>query len=276
VESPERERRHIVDYFVGQSPEGTAVSHAEKVTVERVYGIRHDVWDVHSSDGRWWVITNPTNLYSQERFPSMDEAFAVHIGVVGRMLARQSISAPVGGEERARLEQSWRRFEQAGEALNNADEAEDFQAVGMRCRETLVTFIGEVADDRMVPDGQEVPKRAQFVSWAELIAGATAHGSRAKELRGYLKAIAGLTWSLVNWLTHAKNATRQDGVAAVDATGHLLAMFTTSLLRFERGETDRCPECGSYQLSKDYDDADEVEFPYCKTCGWEGPRTPWR
>lgn len=275
MESPDRERKHVVDYFLGQSPEGTEVSHAEKITIERVYGLRHDVWDVHATDGRWWVISNPTNLYSQERFPSMDEAFAVHIGVVGRMLARQSISAPVDDDARGMIEQSWRRFEQAGQALDQADEAEDFQAVGMRCRETLVTFIGELADEKMVPAGQEPPKNADVVNWSALISTAIAHGSRAARLRAYLKALAKPTWDLVNWLTHEKNATRHDGVAAVDATSHFLSMYSTALLRYQRGETDRCPNCGSYLLSKDYDDENEVEFPYCKTCAWEGPRVAW-
>src|SRR4051812_3019375 len=113
MESPERERRRVIDYFLGQSPQGTLVSHAEKIAVERVYGIRHDVWAVHASDGRWWVITNPTNLYSADRFPSMDEAFAFHIGVTGRLLASQSLEAPVDDEERQRLPQAWRRYEQA-------------------------------------------------------------------------------------------------------------------------------------------------------------------
>lgn len=62
VDSPPRERRDVIEYFLSQSPEGTVVRHAEKVASERIYGFKHDVWDVDSSDGRWWVITNPTNL----------------------------------------------------------------------------------------------------------------------------------------------------------------------------------------------------------------------
>ena len=271
MESPERERQTVTDYFLAESPSGTLVSHVEKIAVERVYGMRHDVWDVHATDGRWWVITNPTNLYSQERFPSMDEAFAFHIGVTGRLLARSSLEAPVPEQDRARLAQSWRRFEQAAQALDNADEAEDFQAVGVRCRECLVTFLGEVTTDEMVPDGTEPPRRADFVNWSELVANSVAHGARAARLRAYLKSIATPTWELVNWLTHEKNATRTDGMACLDATGHLLAMFSTAILRLERGETDRCPQCGSYQLTKHYDSGRDVEFPYCKVCEWEGP-----
>lgn len=273
MESPDRERRHVIDYFLGQSPEGTLVSHSEKIAVERVYGIRHDVWDVHSSDGRWWVISNPMNLYSAERFPSMDEAFAFHIGVTGRLLARQSLEAPVDEDERAQLPQAWRRFEQAAQALDQADEAEDFQSVGMRCRECLLTFIGEIADDDMVAKGAEAPKKADFLNWSELVANALAHGARSARIRGYLKALAKSTWELVSWLTHEKNATRYDGIIAVDATSHLLETFSMAQIGFERGETDRCPSCGSYQLSKDYDKERDVEVPYCKVCEWEGPAT---
>src|SRR4051812_32312315 len=106
MKSPDRERKHVIDYFLRESAEGTAVENAEKVAVERVYGIAHDVWDVHASDGRWWVITNPTNLYSAERFPSMGEAFAFHIGVTGRILAHQALVAPVRDEHRDRLAQA--------------------------------------------------------------------------------------------------------------------------------------------------------------------------
>jgi hypothetical protein len=275
VESPERERRHIVDYFLRESREGTTVQHAEKVAVERIYGRPHDVWDVHASDGRWWVITNPTNLYSAERFPSMDEAFAFHIGVTGRMLARSALEAPVRDEHRDRLAQAWRRYEQAAEAHNEADEAEDVQAVGMRLREALVTFVGEIATDMMVPEGSERPKKADFVGWTELAANTFAPGSRNARLRAYLKAIAKNTWELVNWLTHDKNATQFDGLMALDATANVLEAFSNATIRFERGETNRCPSCGSYQLSRDYDDEAETSFAYCKVCDWEGPHEPW-
>jgi hypothetical protein len=91
VDSPAHQQRNIIEYFLSQSPEGTVVQRAEKVASERVYGTRHDVWDVDASDGRWWVITNPTNLYPQEvaPTPSMDHAFALHIGVLARLAARE-------------------------------------------------------------------------------------------------------------------------------------------------------------------------------------------
>lgn len=164
MENVERERRHIIDYFLAESAEGSTVQRAEKLTSERIYGRKHDIWDLQASDGRWWVVTNPTNLYSHDDFPSMHTAFALHIGVTARMIAHQSLQAPVNDEDRHRLEPAWRRFEQAAEALDNADETEDFQAVGMRCRECLLTFIEHAASDDMVPEGVEPPKQGDFVA----------------------------------------------------------------------------------------------------------------
>jgi hypothetical protein len=43
-----------------------------------------------------------------------------------------------------------------------SEEAEDFQAVGMRCRESLIT-LGHAAQDLIqLSDGQARPKRSDF------------------------------------------------------------------------------------------------------------------
>ena len=110
--------------------------------------------------------------------------------------------------------------------------------------------------------------RADFIHWAEHLANAWASGSSSERLRGYLKSMSKTTCELVNWLTHARNATRFDGIAAVDATSHLLVMFTTASMRFEHGDTDRCPSCGSYQLSDDYDSEEDISFRVCGRCHW--------
>jgi hypothetical protein len=61
--------------------------------------------------------------------------------------------------------------------------------------------------EALLPGGETAPP-ANFIHWSEKIADAVAPGSSAAELRGYLKAISKATWKYVNWLTHAKNATR--------------------------------------------------------------------
>ena len=273
VKSPEHQRQTIIDYFLTESPEGTEVHHAEKVASERIYGIKHDVWDVDSTDGRWWVITNPTNLYPQEMVPtpSMDHAFSLHIGVTARMLARQHLEAPVDGPVREFVSKAWRKFEQTAEALEVADEAEDFQAVGMRLRECLITFAQDASERATVPEGSEPPQKSNFKGWAELLAQAAAPGPHGKQMRSYLRTMARETWDLVAWLTHATNAARSNADTALDAVSHLMQVFSLALIRQERGEPTRCPMCGSYQVTMDYrnDGGEITPFLRCEACGAE-------
>jgi hypothetical protein len=64
VESPAHEKRAVTGYVEIQARD-EKVTHAEKISSERVMGQEYDVWDVETSKNRWWVITNPTNLYLQ-------------------------------------------------------------------------------------------------------------------------------------------------------------------------------------------------------------------
>jgi hypothetical protein len=90
-------------------------------------GHEYDVWDVETDTSRWWVLTNPTNLYPKDQFPSMDQVLSMHIGLMHRVLSRDSMSARTGDEERDRLMLPLRKWEQAAEACEEADEAEQFQ-----------------------------------------------------------------------------------------------------------------------------------------------------
>ncbi len=269
MKSSDHERQFIVDYMASQATDWT-VEHLEQVASERVLGRKHDVWDVHTTTGRWWVITEPTNLYSQAQFPSMDIALSFHIGLMTRVMERYERSAP---EEQAnQFVRAWRKWEQAGEALNEADEAEEFQAIGMRCRESLITFAQEAAKRVVVDPTVPAPKASDFVGWSDLITNLLASGASADRRRGYLKSAAKSTWELVNWLTHASTATRFDAYFTFKATGHVISAYSLAVLRFELGVPDRCPNCTSYKLATDYrcDDHDRVvHIVLCEVCGWE-------
>src|SRR4051794_20250189 len=62
--------------YVEWQAAGETVLHLEKVTSESIFGQPMDGWDVQTDKKRWWVITNPTNLYSQKLFPSLDYTFS--------------------------------------------------------------------------------------------------------------------------------------------------------------------------------------------------------
>jgi hypothetical protein len=77
---------------------------------------------------------------------------------------------PVAPKPAALLPGSWRRWQQAFETYEAGDEGETFQAVGVRLRECLVSFIGEASADEMAPEGETPPKAADFKGWTELLA----------------------------------------------------------------------------------------------------------
>ncbi|TKC89324.1 hypothetical protein FAZ69_10245 [Trinickia terrae] len=277
----EREEKEIIDYFEWQANKGRddddriTVRHLEKMKTEVVFGRKYAVWDVHATDGRWWVVTNPTNLYSQAQFPGLDYLLSFHIGLMSRVASRDARKA--GTPNQDRFAAAWRRWEQAASAIDNASEAEDFQAVGMKCRECLLTFVASAPEYVELPDGATLPKRGNFTEWAELIADWSAPGKHSKDIRAYLKQMSGSAWGLVNWLTHTSNAVAIDAELAMDATHHVLEVFSAAVVRKESARPDRCPRCSSYQLASFYAPELEPDPPYvtvCRACEWESVGPP--
>ena len=254
----EHEKNAICAYVADQARE--AVIHAEKSASELVGPVRHDIWDVHCPKSRWWVVTNPANLYSQKDFKSRDVVLSFHVGLMLRVSYKRERKVPVTPTSAELLSGSWRRWQQAFEAYESGDEAENFQAVGVRLRECLVSFIGDACTDDLAPPGTPVPKGSDFKGWTELLANHLAAGESLSRLRSYLKKTSVETWEYVNWLTHAKNAVRLDAEIGLKAVEHVLGVFTAARLRL--GQTVvRCEGCGSYG----------AVAGTCKGCGWVDP-----
>jgi hypothetical protein len=264
----DEEAQQIAEYVEWQSRKDEEhVTFLEKIQTEFVFGQAHDCWNVHTDKSQWWVITGPTNLYSQALFPSLDYTLSFHIGLMAR------VSAAHKGTQDDRLADrmaaAFRRWEQAADALDRSTESEEVQAVGMRCREALLAFIRSASSPTMVPSGEESPHASNFVRWAELIAETVAHGGKTERIRGYLKSLAKESWQLVSWLTHAANATRADGLIALNATHATLEAFGATLLRHERETPERCERCGSLRLIVLYRPELQIDGAVCQSCGWE-------
>jgi len=263
----EKEATRISEYVEWQcAKDNENVTYLEKVLTEHILGVRHDCWNVRTDKQRYWVITNPTNLYSQELFPSVDYTLSFHLGL---MLRVESTRKGAKDERTDRLAAAFRRWEQAAEMLDKAEESEEIQAVGMRCRECLLAFVRSVANPSMVPNAQTAPKAGDFIHWSELIADTIAHGGPASEIRSFLKAAARSTWQLTAWLTHSANAVRYDGTVAVDATYAVLNAFGAALLRYEQPTKDRCVCCGSLRIEiVEYPESGTGDAVGCQSCGF--------
>lgn len=271
MESPEDERLAIEAYLHSQSGDAFDIEHVEKLTSEYVLGRQYDVWDAHTNEGRWWVITNPTNLYSQDAIKSMDVALSFHIGIMHRVMARQP-------DRRSGTAEDWildvlRRVDLAQERLDTAKEVEDFQSVGVRLREALVSLATILGDLTKGHYDEEPPKAADFKGWAHLTAGVIAAGGDRAHLRGLLKATSEKTWAYVNWLTHARRATPLDARIGCGAVSEVIDLFITAISQWRMGAPPRCRACGSYQLKLDFD-TDESWFTTCRTCGCRSTAEP--
>jgi hypothetical protein len=222
--SPEREREHIRDSMSWQARDET-ITHLEKVMAEIVYGRCYDVWDVITDQARWWVITQPMNLYSQEMFPSMDMCLTFHIGLATRLLGTEEQQDDVT----RLLIKSMRRLTAASEALDGARDVEQFQAVGVMLREALLGIVRDLVDESLVPSGTEEPKLGDFVHWSELVVHGLTRQGNLKDMRSALKRAAKDAWQSASALAHKTSA--DDALAAVCANQvrHVFEQWATLL-----------------------------------------------
>lgn len=203
----------------------------------------------------------------------MDLALTFHVGLCLRMPKNERQS--LADLEVEPLLGCWRALDEISEAFDRAEEIEDFQAIGVRCREALLTFCHAAQALIQIPETQAAPKRSDFRMWSEVIADSILSGSTHQERRALLKSCASAAWKFANWLTHAKEAHLNDAEAASSSTQLTISLFTAALIRHIRGVPDRCLACGSQRLSPERgvhsSDPDTVyERPVCEKCGWTG------
>jgi hypothetical protein len=273
----EEEKQAIIDYMNWQASDLT-VEFLQKVYAENVLNHQHVVWDVHTNVDRWWVITNPTNLYSQAQFPNMDLALTFHIGLCLRI--PRSEKPKLSDLPLEPFAEVYRHMSEASDALAQAQEIIDFQAIGVRCREALLAFTS--AAQIVVPwsgDQASKPKQADFKAWADHICAVTLGGQTHEHRRHLFKALLDEAWRFSNWLTHAKASTWHDAEAASSTIEHTVSLATSLVIRHLRGVPETCPACGSHRLSPERGVNSAVpnvewERPTCDKCGWTGTPVP--
>lgn len=272
LEFTEEEKQEVVDYFIWQSPEGTEVKFAQKVYAESVLGHTHAVWDIHATDGRWWVITNPTNLYSQEQFPNLDLAITFHMGLCLR-IPRNDVKE-VDAKSVRPFTDAMQGIMECEAALAHANDPGAFRTIGVRCRENLLAFVHAAQDAFDWPE-KDRPQRSNFKLWVENIFDTFLSGAENQERRRLIKTTLKETWDYVNWLTHSQSGKWMDAEVATNAVSHAIGMATAICIRQLRSVPDQCPACKSSRLfpEEGLDPKNpEVIFerPVCSECGWAG------
>jgi hypothetical protein len=280
---PDVEVKGIEQYVNSQTrDDADKVRLVQKVGSRRVAQVSYDLYDVWTEGGgRWWVITDPTNLYDQAAFNEVDQAFTYHLGIRAILFDRsQSAQESNEGEEDEEPNPPWyapalRRYQRAVEVMSAAEDSEDFQAVGIRCRETLLSYVRHGRSAEWVPALDPPPQIGNFKAWVDIFAEALATGKH----RSYLKAIADKTWDLTVWLQHYADATEWDAEVVLSATRHFLMTFALTHRHFTAEPPTRCPQCDSYRVRDDGNLAERdgregwSSEPVCSGCGWRGEET---
>ena len=270
------ETQAVIDYMNSQTPD-LKVEFLQKVYTENVLSHQHQVWDVHTNVDRWWVITNPTNLYAQEQFPNMDLAVTFHVGLCLRIPRshKQKLSdLPIEP-----FAECYRYMAEASDALDHAQEVADYQAIGVRCREALLAFSSAAQIALPWISSEPKPKRADFKAWVDHICVVCMAGQTHEHRRQLFKSLLDNSWKFANWLTHTKTSRWYDAEAATSTVEHAISLGTSAVIRHMRGVPETCPACGSHRLSPERGVNPELsdiewERPTCKKCGWTGKPVP--
>lgn len=253
----------IKDYVEGQAKD-EKVEHVERVKEEVILGEKYEVWDVSTNKNHWWVLTNLTNLYPQSYFQSLDYTLSFHIGLMMRLRNR---SNDIDIREPDPFDDVLRRLEQARNRHFQAVEAEEFQAIGMQLRESLISLIAGLRRRLKLSFEGKQPQDSNFVDWIEIIANKLCPGRSNKEIRSYLKNTAKNTWQLVNWLTHDRNANRSASLVSLNASDDIIDNLIIMLQRNRTDFVDQCPQCSSRQVRTHFDISIEPDGDYYLSCG---------
>jgi hypothetical protein len=196
-------------------------------------------------------------------------AFTYHLGL--RDIFADRGRTELAEDREDEIAGAWRRYEQAVEAMNSATEAEDFQAVGIKCRESLLALVRDNVEADWVGEVTDAPKMADFKGWCAVFADRLAQD----RLRAYAKTIGDSTWDIAVSLQHNPDATTWDAELVLDATSHVLGTFGLLIHRHGLDRPARCPNCGSYAVDDDLQVNDEktgfFEAKACRACEWRSP-----
>lgn len=229
-----RTNEDISEYVEWQSQNKCNVLSAKPEQEFEDLGVKVRVWNVKTDlDGAWWVVEGdeiPMNLYPQEAyFFGIDEVYSFHMGIMARMQSdrddydpKEYIDAATVGTDIAPV--LLRKLRNISTLIDLAIECEDFQAIGVQCREVLIELTNQIYLPVMAGDNEQ-PKGSDFKRKTELFVAFFMPGSANSDYRSIFKRMAESTWDFVNKLTHSNNATIYEVSSCVAMCIALISVF---------------------------------------------------
>ncbi len=241
-----------------------------------------NVWNVKTDTARnWWVVEGeelPMNLYSQDAlYLTSDEVYSFHIGLMSRMMkAREEYTsedyikaATLGIEITPVL---LRKLRNTADQLESAKEVEDFQAIGVQCREILIE-LGNAIYKLGMEGEEEQPQKSNFKKKAELFIKFYLNDSENSDYRSYLKKITEATWDYANKITHSQNTTIYEASTCIALIISLVSIYENIQHKiFDPISQFICKNCKSKKVTISGDEHGEDSivtklYIKCEECG---------
>lgn len=236
------------------------------------------VWNVKTNKGAWWVVESditPMNLYTQEAFYfSADEAYSFHLGIVQRLDENYRKNFKHVIDEIPldidRIKSIKRRLSVAAQELNNAIEAEDFQSIGLVCRECLLEFGKELIKGNKEPiKGKEI-KNGDFKNIANAFVDYYIPGPSNADLRNYSKKVADIAWSYSSQIVHSATKSLPDTKISILLVSTAISLIENLFLKHLGFDSDLfCDECKSRDYEILESEKEEELLFVCKVCDYK-------
>jgi hypothetical protein len=241
-------------------------------------GVDVTIWNVKTNDGSWWVASSdslPMNLYPQDKayYFSTDEVFSFHFGLMLRLLNDDSSRAESIIDDIAKgvelMSQVRRKLDLTAEKLLQAVELEEIQAIGVMCRETLLTLMEHIFSPAYLKDNEEIPKKSDFKNKCKITLDSLLAGSDNAELRDHMRKLSYSAWEYSNEVTHSTSKSNQDAAIALSLCTAVVSVFENLLDKFNDPVAElKCKRCGSKHLSVAKNDENSQLLIICDRCNY--------
>lgn len=250
-------KEKVEEYIFSQFKNEIEILSCKPESTIEDFGVEAVVWNVKTDkENNWWVVTSdtyPMNLYPQfEYYFGTDEVFSFHIGLMQRV--RQQYDTEHKNElsnitfGTSLLNELGRKLKLLAENVDSATEVEEFQSIGVMCRETLI-MLGNYIFEVDFLNGDEEPKVSDFKNKSYYFLQAVMPGRDNKELRKTIKDMTNSSWDYANKVTHSTSTTIHDAsitytlcVATVSLYEKLIAKYYDPISNI------KCMQCGSKKI----------------------------
>ena len=245
-------------------------------------GHKVNVWNVKTdNDGDWWVVEgeqSPMNLYPQGAYYfSADEVYSFHTGIMERMFAAHDTYNPEEYVRAITLDNEiaptlFRKLKNIATLIDSAREIEDFQAIGVQCREILIELGNSIYSPEMAED-EEQSQASNFKKKAELFIRFCLSGSENSEYRSIIKKMTEGTWDYACKITHSQTATFYEVSTCVSLIISLVSLYENVRQKsMDPMAQFQCPNCKSKKFNVANHECDEDGvilklFLQCEECG---------